>query len=194
MSNTAAPVGVRLRVDLGSDCSIGPGKIALLEQIERSGSLSKAARILKMSYRRAWLLLEDLNRTLGQPVTTASVGGAGGGGAQITPFGRHLAAAFRDIERAAASAARERLDWLLQSGVAAATAPVAPRRAVTRSLNRAGAPLPRAVLSAAAAVTGATAAAGGLNVATDAGQPASAISPGPAGPLPKKRGRAVKRS
>ncbi len=105
MNTSAASVGVRLRVDIGPECSIGPGKIALLEQIERSGSLSKAARVLKMSYRRAWLLLEDLNRTLGQPVTTASIGGAGGGGAQITPFGRHVAAAFREIESIAASTA-----------------------------------------------------------------------------------------
>jgi molybdate transport system regulatory protein len=131
MNTSAAPVGVRLRIDIGPDCSIGPGKIALLEQIERSGSLSQAARILKMSYRRAWLLLEDLNRTLGQPVTTASIGGAGGGGAQITPFGRHVAAAFREIEQAAAAAAAQHLEWLLQGGVAPVTTPVAPRRAVT---------------------------------------------------------------
>jgi molybdate transport system regulatory protein len=135
MNIPAATVGVRLRIDIGPDCSIGPGKIALLEQIERSGSLSEAARVLKMSYRRAWLLLEDLNRTLGQPVTTASVGGAGGGGAQITPFGRHVAAAFREIERATTSTAAQKLDWLLQSGVAPASAAVAPRRAVTRSLS-----------------------------------------------------------
>jgi molybdate transport system regulatory protein len=136
MSNSAATVGVRLRIDIGSGCSIGPGKIALLEQIERSGSLSKAARILKMSYRRAWLLLEDLNRTMGQPVTTASVGGAGGGGARITPFGRHVIATFREIEAAASGAAAQKLDWLLQAGVAAVPAPVAPRRAVTRSLAK----------------------------------------------------------
>jgi molybdate transport system regulatory protein len=135
MNTPAATVGVRLRIDIGPDCSIGPGKIALLEQIERSGSLSEAARVLKMSYRRAWLLLEDLNRTLGQPVTTASVGGAGGGGARITPFGRQVAAAFREIESATTSAAAQKLEWLLQSGVAAASAPVAPRRAVTRSLS-----------------------------------------------------------
>ena len=135
MSDSPPTVAVRLRIDLGPDCSIGPGKIALLEQIERSGSLSKAARTLKMSYRRAWLLLEDLNRTLGQPVTTASVGGAGGGGAQITPFGRHVVAAFRDIERAALGSATEQLDWLVQAGVAPTPAPVAPRRAVTRSLD-----------------------------------------------------------
>src|SRR5277367_3113713 len=119
MNTAAATVGVRLRIDIGAACSIGPGKIALLEQIERAGSLSQAARILKMSYRRAWLLLEDLNRTLGQPVTTASIGGAGGGGARITPFGRQVIAAFRETEQAAATAAARQLDWLLQSGVAA---------------------------------------------------------------------------
>jgi molybdate transport system regulatory protein len=135
MNTTAATLGVRLRIDIGPDCSIGPGKIALLEQIERSGSLSEAARVLKMSYRRAWLLLEDLNRTLGQPVTTASVGGAGGGGAKITPFGRQVAAAFREIERAAASAAAAKLEWLLQAAVAPPTAAVAPRRAVNRALS-----------------------------------------------------------
>jgi molybdate transport system regulatory protein len=84
-----------------------------------------------MSYRRAWLLLEDLNRTLGQPVTTASIGGAGGGGARITPFGRQVVAAFRETEQAATAAATQQLLWLLQSGVAAAITPVAPRRAVT---------------------------------------------------------------
>src|SRR5580698_5473964 len=118
MNTPTATVAVRLRIDIGPDCSIGPGKIALLEQIERSGSLSEAARVLKMSYRRAWLLLEDLNRTLGQPVTTASVGGAGGGGAHITAFGRHVAAAFREIERSTLSIATQQLEWLLQAGVA----------------------------------------------------------------------------
>lgn len=132
MTTSPATVGVRLRIDIAPDCSIGPGKIALLEQIERCGSLSQAARVLKMSYRRAWLLLDDLNRTLGQPVTTASVGGAGGGGAQITAFGKHVVMAFREIERNATAAAAQQLDWLLQSGVAPAIMPLAaPRRAVT---------------------------------------------------------------
>lgn len=135
MTTPGAPVAVRLRIDIGPDCSIGPGKIALLEQIERSGSLSEAARVLRMSYRRAWLLLEDLNRTLGHPVTTASVGGAGGGGAKITPFGRQVAAAFREIETATTHAAAQKLEWLVRSGVAPATGPVAARRAVNRSLT-----------------------------------------------------------
>jgi len=156
MTEPAATIGVRLRLDIGPDCSIGPGKIALLEQIERSGSLSQAGRVLKMSYRRAWLLLDDLNRTLGQPVTTASVGGAGGGGARITPFGRQVIAAFRDIERAAAAAAAQQLDWLLQYGVGAAVA-TAPRRAVNRSLarSRTAAAEPAAEPAAPAAANGA---------------------------------------
>ncbi|MGH8326731.1 MAG: winged helix-turn-helix domain-containing protein, partial [Steroidobacteraceae bacterium] len=90
MSQRGAPLDVRLRIDLGPQSSIGPGKIALLEHIEASGSLSQAARDLRMSYRRAWLLLDDLNHALPEPVTTASIGGAGGGGATLTPFGRKL--------------------------------------------------------------------------------------------------------
>ena len=98
MSNSAATLGVRLRIDIGPECSIGPGKIALLEQIERSGSLSKAARILKMSYRRAWLLLEDMNLSFNHPVSRASVGGRGGGGVVLTSFGSRLVAGYRRLE------------------------------------------------------------------------------------------------
>lgn len=107
-----ASLGVRLRIDLGPGSSIGPGKIALLERIESSGSLSQAARELGMSYRRAWLLLDDLNHALPEPVTTASVGGAGGGGARLTPLGRELIVAYRDVEHASHDAAAARLAWL----------------------------------------------------------------------------------
>ena len=67
------------RVDLGPGCSIGPGKIELLEAIARTGSIRQAARTMRMSYRRAWLLIESINRSFREPVTTASVGGQGGG-------------------------------------------------------------------------------------------------------------------
>ena len=80
-------VSVSFRVDFSPECAVGPGKIALLEHIASSGSLSEAARKLKMSYRRAWLLLEDLNTSFQQPVAQMSVGGRGGGGASLTPFG-----------------------------------------------------------------------------------------------------------
>ncbi len=91
-------VSVSFRVDFGPDCAVGPGKIALLEHIDSSGSLSEAARELKMSYRRAWLLLEDLNTSFQQPVAQMSVGGRGGGGASLTPFGSELVSAYRSFE------------------------------------------------------------------------------------------------
>ena len=93
-----APVSVSFRVDFSPDCAVGPGKIALLEHISSTGSLSEAARKLKMSYRRAWLLLEDLNTSFQQPVAQMSVGGRGGGGASLTPFGSDLVAAYRELE------------------------------------------------------------------------------------------------
>jgi molybdate transport system regulatory protein len=89
---------VQFRVDFGSRCSIGLGKIELLEGIARTGSLSQAARDMRMSYRRAWLLLEDMNISFDHPVTHASVGGRGGGGVILTPFGTRLVAAYREFE------------------------------------------------------------------------------------------------
>jgi molybdate transport system regulatory protein len=125
-----AALGVRLRIDLGEASSLGPGKIALLERIGASGSLSQAARELKMSYRRAWLLLDDLNHAFEQPVSTASIGGTGGGGARLTEFGQQLIAAFRELEQASRELASTRLGWLLE---AARPEPRGlPRRPVTR--------------------------------------------------------------
>ena len=89
---------VRFRVDFGSRCSVGLGKIELLEGIARTGSLSQAAREMRMSYRRAWLLLEDMNTSFDHPVAHASVGGRGGGGVVLTPFGSRLVAGYRQLE------------------------------------------------------------------------------------------------
>ena len=89
---------VRFRVDFGRDVAIGPGKIALLEQIERGGSLSQAARALGMSYRRAWQLLASLNRCFREPVAVSAKGGRRGGGATLTAFGRELIRTYRDFD------------------------------------------------------------------------------------------------
>ncbi len=97
---------VRFRLDLSPGCSIGPGKIALLEAVARNGSLREAARQLKMSYRRAWLLLDDVNRSFTEPVAAMSVGGAGGGGARLTPFGTELVRRYRATARRIEAAAR----------------------------------------------------------------------------------------
>ncbi|MBS0365553.1 MAG: LysR family transcriptional regulator [Proteobacteria bacterium] len=93
-------------MDLTTACAVGPGKIALLEAIRRGGSLSQAARELRMSYRRAWLLLENLNAAFLHPVATLSTGGRGGGGARLTPLGTELIATYRSLEEQVERAAR----------------------------------------------------------------------------------------
>jgi molybdate transport system regulatory protein len=105
---------IRLRIDFGPTASIGPGKVALLEHIDRVGSLSQAARELGLSYRRAWLLLDDLNHSFTEPVASASVGGVGGGGVQLTAFGTELIKAYRDVEHAALDATRTRFSALIK--------------------------------------------------------------------------------
>ena len=90
---------VRLRVDFATFCRVGPGKIALLETIDRTGSLSQAARDLGMSYRRGWQLLASLNTSFRKLVVVTATGGRRGGGARITPFGRELIRCYRAFER-----------------------------------------------------------------------------------------------
>ena len=89
---------VRFRVDFTGQCCVGPGKIALLEQIERAGSLSQAARDLGMSYRRAWDLLSSLNSSFREPVAATARGGRGGGGVRVTRFGSELIGLYRTFE------------------------------------------------------------------------------------------------
>jgi molybdate transport system regulatory protein len=109
---------VRFRVDFTPVCSIGPGKVDLLEGIERTGSLRQAARALGMSYRRAWLLLDQLNHTFSDPVSTATVGGQGGGGAALTPFGAQIVRRYRAAERAIEAVAREELQAIAARALA----------------------------------------------------------------------------
>jgi molybdate transport system regulatory protein len=131
---TMTEVSVSFRVDFGPGCAIGPGKIALLEHISGTGSLSEAARRLKMSYRRAWLLLEDLNTSFQQPVARMSVGGRGGGGASLTDFGKELVAAYRELE----THIRKRAQTAFPATAVPAAEDSERRRAVTkRRVNRA---------------------------------------------------------
>lgn len=88
----------RIRLDFSDGVSVGPGKIALLEGIAASGSLSGAARALGMSYRRAWLLAQDLNLGFPNPVMVFTTGGKHGGGASLTPLGESLIAGYRQLE------------------------------------------------------------------------------------------------
>lgn len=90
-----------LRLDLGPGRALGPGKIGLLENIRDLGSISAAARAMKMSYRRAWLLIENLNASFDRPVIDASTGGKHGGGATLTRFGQEVIDRYRDMEATA---------------------------------------------------------------------------------------------
>jgi molybdate transport system regulatory protein len=104
----AAPV-VRFRIDFAHGAYVGPGKIALLEAIRASGSLSQAARDLGMSYRRAWQLVDSLKEAFREPVTTASTGGKGGGGVSLTAFGASLIMSYRELDQDIAALAAKRL-------------------------------------------------------------------------------------
>ena len=99
----------RLRITLETGLRLGPGKIDLLEAIDASGSISAAGRSLGMSYRRAWRLVDETGRMFSRPVVVASAGGARGGGARLTEFGRALVAAYRRIEARTACVVREEL-------------------------------------------------------------------------------------
>jgi molybdate transport system regulatory protein len=106
---TSGEPHLRIRVDFAPGCSVGPGKISLLEAIEREGSLSVAARSIGLSYRRAWNLLADLNRSFADLVVETAVGGTRGGGARVTDFGRSLVKTFRALERGAGQLAATRM-------------------------------------------------------------------------------------
>jgi molybdate transport system regulatory protein len=97
----------RLRVTIVFEAGarIGPGKAKLLESIRDTGSISAAARDMGMSYKRAWVLLDSINRALTEPVVTAAPGGAGGGGARLTPFVAEVLERYnRILDRAATNA------------------------------------------------------------------------------------------
>jgi molybdate transport system regulatory protein len=105
-------VGVSLKLRLSDDRALGPGKIRLLELIAETGSISAAGRSMKMSYRRAWLLVDDLNHSFRKPVVISRPGGAAGGGATLTPLGTEVVRRYRAIEARIGTTSRAHLDAL----------------------------------------------------------------------------------
>ena len=99
----------RIRVITGERVALGPGKVSLLEEIDRSGSISKAARELGLSYRRAWILVDTMNKSFRSSLVKGSVGGKKGGGACLTPLGRKMAKTYREMESKAKLIIRS--DW-----------------------------------------------------------------------------------
>ena len=89
----------RLRILKGREIAMGPGKADLLSHVQETGSLSKAARRMKMSYMKAWLLVQVMNRSYKKPLVEAERGGTGGGGATLTPFGHQVLDLYRTMEQ-----------------------------------------------------------------------------------------------
>jgi len=127
---------VRFRIDLAPRCSLGPGKIALLEAIAERGSLTQAAATLGMSYRYAWLLLEDLKHSFTAPVTRATIGGRGGGGVELTKFGAELVRRYVKARHRIDVVARSAFAPLVKKVSTRASRP-APDKKRARSIKRA---------------------------------------------------------
>lgn len=103
-SDDSAKLRLRLRIYQGAHIAFGPGKADLLEEIQKTGSISQAAKQLNMSYRRAWLLVDTMNHCFKQPLVTTQTGGNHGGGARVSPMGVQVLDLFRSMEQAAQAA------------------------------------------------------------------------------------------
>jgi len=103
---------LKIRVTNGNLIAMGPGKADLLEAIDTSGSISAAAKQMGMSYRRAWELVDVMNKCFKQPLVTSSSGGAHGGGAQLTEFGYLILKTYRDLVAKAAMATNAELELI----------------------------------------------------------------------------------
>ena len=111
-SDVKSMPSLSIRIDLDPESRIGPGKVLLLENIHACGSISAEGRAMDMSYKRAWDLVDEINRICGQAAVQRQTGGKKGGGAVLTPFGMSLVARYRKIERAAMTAVRRELQAL----------------------------------------------------------------------------------
>jgi molybdate transport system regulatory protein len=94
-----------IRIDFDTGAQLGPGKVRLLELVAETGSIRKAAAGMNMSYRKAWLLLQALEKGFTAPLVATTTGGRTGGGARLTPLGRLVTARYRALEAKAAEAA-----------------------------------------------------------------------------------------
>ncbi|MDX2219759.1 MAG: winged helix-turn-helix domain-containing protein [Burkholderiales bacterium] len=102
MKSRIAPT--KFRILSGDDIAMGPGKSDLIAAIEATGSISQAAKQLGMSYRRAWTLVDTMNRCFKEPLVTTATGGDHGGGARVTDFGREVLRRFNAMQAKADAA------------------------------------------------------------------------------------------
>lgn len=109
----APPAQVQVRILFSAPLNLGPGKIRLLEAIREAGSISGAARVLRISYRRAWLMADGLNQAFASALIDTAAGGVKGGGARLTPLGEDVLIRYRRLEAKAREAASAEAEALL---------------------------------------------------------------------------------
>lgn len=107
-----ASAHLKLQIDFPGGVRLGPGKVELLEAIDRAGSLSRAAEDMKISYRRAWLFMQQINSAFDEVAVATPEHGHGGGPARLTPFGREIIRHYRSLEAEAVRAGDQILSWL----------------------------------------------------------------------------------
>lgn len=105
MTKPLRPEVIRPRVRVGDSVLIGPGKVELLRAVAEQGSISAAARSLGMGYKRAWSLLDELQRSVPTALIETAVGGRQGGGAAVTAAGHALLQHYDELEQACRQAA-----------------------------------------------------------------------------------------
>lgn len=103
---------LRIRILFGEDAMLGPGKADLLERIRETGSIAAAGRTMSMSYKRAWMLVEEMNKAFRDPLVESTRGGPKGGGARLTEAGETVLANYRKLEEIMAEAGAARLGTL----------------------------------------------------------------------------------
>jgi molybdate transport system regulatory protein len=108
-AKTEDPV-LRIRILFGEDAMLGPGKADLLERIRDTGSIAAAGRSMKMSYKRAWTLIDEMNSAFRDPLVESSRGGAKGGGARLTGAGDTVLIHYRKLEEIMAEAGAARIN------------------------------------------------------------------------------------
>lgn len=95
---SGARIKIQARVMLDDEIAFGPGKADLLAAIESTGSISAAGKYLGMSYRRAWLLVDAMNRCFSHPLVETATGGTHGGGTRLTPLGNDVLARYQQLQ------------------------------------------------------------------------------------------------
>jgi molybdate transport system regulatory protein len=100
---------LRIRILFGDEAMLGPGKADLLERIRDTGSIAAAGRSMAMSYKRAWMLVEEMNAAFRDPLVDTSRGGAQGGGARLTKAGEAVLGHYRRLEEIMAEAGAARI-------------------------------------------------------------------------------------